>query len=111
MANVLDFRNRLVSEYNIFPRSFSKVAATDKLILTRYEDVDKRVVEHCLGLGFFVLDELHTYRGRQGADVAMLVRRLRERLQADQLVCSRDDGLLFKSRFNSQTQAQAAFQP
>jgi len=29
---------------------------------------------------FLVLDELHTYRGRQGADVAMLVRRLRERL-------------------------------
>lgn len=30
-------------------------------------------------LEFFVLDELHTYRGRQGADVAMLVRRVRER--------------------------------
>jgi ATP-dependent helicase YprA (DUF1998 family) len=31
------------------------------------------------GLNFIVLDELHTYRGRQGADVAMLVRRLKER--------------------------------
>ena len=30
-------------------------------------------------LEFLVLDELHTYRGRQGADVAMLLRRLRER--------------------------------
>ena len=30
-------------------------------------------------LQFLVLDELHTYRGRQGADVAMLLRRLRER--------------------------------
>ncbi|MDT8405519.1 DEAD/DEAH box helicase, partial [Sulfuriflexus sp.] len=29
-------------------------------------------------LQFLVLDELHTYRGRQGADVAMLVRRVRE---------------------------------
>jgi Lhr-like helicase len=58
-----------------------------ELILTRYEDVDRRVVAHCRGLEFLVLDELHTYRGRQGADVAMLVRRLRERLQADQLVC------------------------
>lgn len=28
---------------------------------------------------FLVLDELHTYRGRQGADVALLTRRLRER--------------------------------
>lgn len=34
--------------------------------------------------GRLVLDELHTYRGRQGADVALLVRRLRERLKADQ---------------------------
>jgi superfamily II DNA/RNA helicase len=31
------------------------------------------------GLEFLVLDELHTYRGRQGADIAMLMRRLRER--------------------------------
>ncbi len=58
-----------------------------ELILTRYEDVDRRVVEHCNGLEFLVLDELHTYRGRQGADVALLVRRLRERLQADRMVC------------------------
>lgn len=58
-----------------------------ELILTRFEDVDRRVVEHCQGLEFLVLDELHTYRGRQGADVALLVRRLRERLQASQLVC------------------------
>jgi len=28
---------------------------------------------------FLVLDELHTYRGRQGSDVALLIRRLRER--------------------------------
>ncbi|WP_239113096.1 DEAD/DEAH box helicase [Halomicronema sp. CCY15110] len=30
-------------------------------------------------LKFLVLDELHTYRGRQGADVAILVRKLRQR--------------------------------
>ncbi len=30
-------------------------------------------------LKFLVLDELHVYRGRQGADVAMLLRRLRQR--------------------------------
>lgn len=30
-------------------------------------------------LQFLVLDELHMYRGRQGADVAMLIRRLKER--------------------------------
>ena len=58
-----------------------------ELILTRYEVTDRRVVEHCNGLEFLILDELHTYRGRQGADVALLVRRLRERLQASKLVC------------------------
>jgi superfamily II DNA/RNA helicase len=58
-----------------------------ELILTRFDEVDLRVVEHCHGLEFLILDELHTYRGRQGADVALLVRRLRERLQADTLVC------------------------
>lgn len=58
-----------------------------ELILTRFEDIDRRVVDHCRGLEFLVLDELHTYRGRQGADVAMLVRRIRERMQAEQLVC------------------------
>ncbi|MBP8926991.1 MAG: DEAD/DEAH box helicase, partial [Pseudomonadales bacterium] len=58
-----------------------------ELILTRYEEIDRRVVEHCRGLEFLVLDELHTYRGRQGADVALLVRRLRERLQANAMIC------------------------
>ncbi len=58
-----------------------------ELILTRYEDVDRRVVENCSGLEFLILDELHTYRGRQGADVAVLVRRLRERLSADNMTC------------------------
>ncbi len=58
-----------------------------ELILTRYEETDRRVVEHCHDLGFLILDELHTYRGRQGADVALLVRRLRQRLQAKDLVC------------------------
>lgn len=58
-----------------------------ELILTRFDEVDRRVVDHCQGLEFLILDELHTYRGRQGADVALLVRRLRERLKADELVC------------------------
>lgn len=39
------------------------------------------------GLEFLVMDELHTYRGRQGADVALLVRRLRERCGNSNLVC------------------------
>ena len=58
-----------------------------ELILTRFTDVDTAVIEHAKDLRFLVLDELHTYRGRQGADVAMLVRRLKRRLNADNLIC------------------------
>ena len=38
-------------------------------------------------LRYLVMDELHTYRGRQGADVALLIRRLRERSGNPDLVC------------------------
>ncbi len=38
------------------------------------------------GLRFLVFDELHTYRGRQGADVAMLIRRLKQRCAAPDIV-------------------------
>jgi superfamily II DNA/RNA helicase len=58
-----------------------------ELILTRFDEVDCKVVDNCQGLEFLVLDELHTYRGRQGADVALLVRRLRERMRAENLTC------------------------
>lgn len=38
-------------------------------------------------LRYLVMDELHTYRGRQGADVALLIRRLRERSGNPKLIC------------------------
>lgn len=47
------------------------------LVLTRPKERE-RLVGAAKDLQFLVLDELHTYRGRQGADVAMLVRRVRE---------------------------------
>ena len=46
-----------------------------ELMLTRSED--RELVRAAQGLTFLVFDELHTYRGRQGADVAMLIRRCR----------------------------------
>lgn len=58
-----------------------------ELLMTRQEEVDRRVIDNCVGLRFLVLDELHTYRGRQGADVALLVRRVRERLRPELLQC------------------------
>ncbi len=47
-----------------------------ELIMTRPRE--RGLVDAMQGLQFLVLDELHTYRGRQGADVAMLVRRVRD---------------------------------
>ena len=56
-----------------------------ELILTRHRD--RRLVRGLGSLRYLVLDELHTYRGRQGADVAMLVRRLREASGSERLRC------------------------
>ncbi len=56
-----------------------------ELILTRY--TDQALVSQLGSLRYLVLDELHTYRGRQGADVAMLVRRLREAAGSSGLRC------------------------
>jgi Lhr-like helicase len=50
-----------------------------ELLLTRQDALDTKVIENARHLDFIVLDELHTYRGRQGADVAILVRRIRDR--------------------------------
>ena len=58
-----------------------------ELLMTRQDELDRKVIGNCAGLRFLVLDELHTYRGRQGADVALLVRRVRERLSPEQLQC------------------------
>ncbi len=55
-----------------------------ELVLTR-PDERKNLVRAAQGLRMLALDELHTYRGRQGADVALLIRRLREQCAADDL--------------------------
>ncbi len=57
-----------------------------ELLLTRPEE-RRTIIQAARGLRFLVLDELHTYRGRQGADVAMLVRRVRDALDAPRLQC------------------------
>jgi ATP-dependent helicase YprA (DUF1998 family) len=56
-----------------------------ELLLTRPQE--RPLIEAARGLCFLVLDELHTYRGRQGADVAMLVRRARESFAFEQMQC------------------------
>ncbi len=57
-----------------------------ELMLTR-PDERRSLIRMANGLEFLVFDELHTYRGRQGADVALLIRRVRQACEADQLQC------------------------
>ncbi|MFJ5142046.1 protein kinase [Streptomyces sp. NPDC088707] len=57
-----------------------------ELMLTRPAD-RASLISMARGLDFLVFDELHTYRGRQGADVALLIRRVREACQAQRLQC------------------------
>jgi len=56
-----------------------------ELVLTRPHE--RGLVRAAKGLWFLVLDELHTYRGRQGADVALLVRRLKDSCDAPDVQC------------------------
>ncbi|MEI7903329.1 MAG: DEAD/DEAH box helicase, partial [bacterium] len=56
-----------------------------ELLLTRIED--RELVRSAQGLRFLVFDELHTYRGRQGADVALLIRRCRQAFGDRDIIC------------------------
>lgn len=56
-----------------------------ELLLTRSED--RELVRAAQGLRYLVFDELHTYRGRQGADVALLIRRCRLAFGGDDMIC------------------------
>lgn len=57
-----------------------------ELLLTRPNE-RKALIGAAHTLKFLVLDELHTYRGRQGSDVAMLVRRVRDACGSGELQC------------------------
>jgi ATP-dependent helicase YprA (DUF1998 family) len=56
-----------------------------ELLLTRSED--RELVRAAQGLRFLVFDELHTYRGRQGADIALLIRRCRFAFGGHDIIC------------------------
>jgi ATP-dependent helicase YprA (DUF1998 family) len=56
-----------------------------ELLLTRTDD--RALVRAAQGLRFLVFDELHTYRGRQGADVALLIRRCRLAFGGHDIIC------------------------
>jgi ATP-dependent helicase YprA (DUF1998 family) len=52
-----------------------------ELLLTRNDDAPLFREELKRNLRFLVLDELHTYSGKQGADVAFLIRRLKQKTE------------------------------
>lgn len=59
-------------------------------------------------LKFLAVDELHVYRGRQGADVAMLMRRVRQRAGRDDLLCIGTSATLATGEDRNATRAQIA---
>jgi ATP-dependent helicase YprA (DUF1998 family) len=71
---------------------------------------ERHFFDHTLAgnVEFLVLDELHTYRGRQGADVAMLVRRLRERLGNPKLLCVGTSATLVSGQTRDERRVGAA---
>lgn len=77
-----------------------------ELILTRPQE--KPLIEAARHLRFLVLDELHTYRGRQGADVAMLVRRTREAFATAHLQCVGTSATLAGSGSYEEQRAEVA---
>ena len=58
-----------------------------ELILTRWQDRNIFPFEQVKGLRTLVLDEVHTYSGRQGADMACLVRRFKEHCGVTDVRC------------------------
>ncbi len=78
-----------------------------ELMLVRPEEhnfVDKTTAD----LQFLVIDELHTYRGRQGADVGLLIRRLRERSGNQNLQCIGTSATMVAGKSTSRRERQIA---
>jgi superfamily II DNA/RNA helicase len=78
-----------------------------ELMLVRPEEhnlVDKATS----ALEFLVIDEVHTYRGRQGADVGLLIRRLRERCGNTNLLCIGTSATMVAGKATSKKERQGA---
>ena len=77
-------------------------------LLTRPED--RRFLQRTLTseVAFLVVDELHTYRGRQGADVAMLLRRVRARCANPSMLSIGTSATLVTGRTREERKRQVA---
>jgi superfamily II DNA/RNA helicase len=82
-----------------------------ELLLTRLEDKPLFRDDFKDNLKFLVLDELHTYSGKQGADVAFLVRRLKQRTNTiGKLTCIGTSATMVSDKSDGEsTQAVADF--
>jgi len=78
-----------------------------ELMLTRPDEFPF-VDASTAALQFVVLDELHTYRGRQGADVALLMRRLRDRSGNPDLLCVGTSATMISGGTNADRRAAVA---
>jgi len=78
-----------------------------ELILTRIRErsIRNSIYSH---LRFLVFDELHTYRGRQGADVAMLIRRIKSKCQGQVTCIGTSATMVSAGTIEQQKQAVAA---
>ena len=79
-----------------------------ELILTRPRERERLIAAARGSLRFLVLDELHTYRGRQGADVAMLIRRVRDACGADAMQCVGTSATMASGGSRSEQRAEVA---
>jgi ATP-dependent helicase YprA (DUF1998 family) len=77
-----------------------------ELLLTRHHE--QRLIAAARDLRFLVLDELHTYRGRQGADVSMLVRRCRQAFSGDRMICAGTSATMASDGTRAQRRAAIA---
>ena len=78
-----DTRNRLLTEpphillTNYVMLEYILIRPTERALMDRMTR----------DLAYLAVNELHVYRGRQGADVAMLMRRLRQKVERQGLLC------------------------
>ena len=78
-----------------------------ELILTRPQE-RRSLIKAAHGLRYLVLDELHTYRGRQGSDVALLLRRVRETLKSENMLMVGTSATMGGGRTHAERQARVA---
>jgi len=79
-----------------------------ELLLTRFED--RTLFAHQGVLQFLVLDEVHTYSGKRGADVAALIRRLKQHTgSVGRLRCIGTSATVESGGMESASQAIAGF--